>query len=184
MAKTMYVALLRAVNVGGNSVSMNNVREVFSSLGYADVETYLQSGNVVFAATGASSESKTNSLTKKIEEGLRKDLGKDITVLVRSGAELSAVLGKHPFAPRTEDGTKLHVTFLADRPSKDKAEAFSSGKVDSDEFELDGREVYLYCPNGYGRSKLVNSFFEKRLGVESTTRNWKTVGKLAEMAAG
>jgi uncharacterized protein (DUF1697 family) len=178
---TKYVALLRAVNVGGNSVAMSAVRETFASLGYSEVETYLQSGNVVFASSGVASQSRTRSIRKKIEDGLRRDFGKDIIVFIRSASELAAVVRKNPFARRTDDATLLHVTFLADPPSKEKAETFSSGKIGTDEFSLHAGEVYLFCPNGYGRSKLVNSFFERSLKVESTTRNWKTVGKLAEM---
>ena len=177
----MYVALLRAVNVGGNSISMSDVRDTFASLGCSDVRTYLQSGNIVFSAARTASGVRTRSLEKKFEQGLLRDFGRDITVLVRSANELAAVAGGNPFQDRTDDPTKLHVTFLAERPSVNKKDEFSTGKIDEDEFRLEGSEVYLFCPNGYGRSKLVNSFFEKKLGVQSTTRNWKSVKKLTEM---
>jgi len=175
---TTYVALLRGINVGGHTgVAMADVRRVFAGLGHAAVQTYLQSGNVVFAAPGTDS----SRLAADVEARIARDLGQRVTVLVRASNELARIVAANPFLDRTADGTKLHVTFLADAPDRERAAGLAAPAGESDELALDGREVYLHCPNGYGRTRLNNAYFERRLGVAATTRNWKTVTKLREL---
>jgi len=165
---------------------MQDLRVVFESLGMRDVETYVQSGNVVFQTN----KSDANRMRKAIEEKIAADLDMVVTVLIRSAAQLQAVLRDNPFSGRAGDDATKHVTFLAEKPSAsnlaDLAEIPDATKrtFGADEFVIDGSEptvVYVFCPGGYGRTKLNNTFFEKRLGVSSTTRNWRTVTTLAEM---
>jgi uncharacterized protein (DUF1697 family) len=170
-----YVALLRGVNLGArNKVSMAALRELFGALGAEDVTTYVQSGNVVFRSTNRSA----SRLEGAIEKQIRDDLGLDVSVLVRTGAELRAIVAGDPI----DDPAAVHVTFLAKKPAAARLRDLDPGRSPPDEFRVVGREVYLRCPNGYGRSKLTNAYFEKQLGVAATTRNWRTVTKLAELA--
>ena len=169
-----YVALLRGINLGArNRVAMKDLRALVEELGGEDVRTYLQSGNVVFTGRALRAEA--------IEKGIRDSLGLDVTVLVRTKAELDQLVRGNPFA--TADPKTLHLTFLAAAPDKAGAKKLGDQTFEPDELEVGGREVYLRCPNGYGRSKLSNAFLEKQLGVTATTRNWKTVTALAELAS-
>jgi uncharacterized protein (DUF1697 family) len=174
-----WVALLRGVNLGSrNKVLMADLRELFSDLGAVDVATYVQSGNVVFRSSG-----ERDDLPRAIEDEIRSRLGLDVTVVLRSKAELARLVAGNPFADQATDATKLHVTFLAEPPERDRLGALEKMRFEPDEFRVTPEAVYLHCPNGYGRSKLSNAFFEKQLGVAATTRNWRTVTALAELAS-
>jgi uncharacterized protein (DUF1697 family) len=174
-AKT-YVALLRGINLGArNRVAMKDLRALVEGLGGEDVRTYLQSGNVVFGASDLPADP-----AKALEASIRKSLGLDVTVLARTKAELDQIVRRNPFDGA--DPASLHVTFLADTPAKSGVTDLGEKTFEPDAFDVAVREVYLHCPDGYGRSKLSNAFFEKRLGVRATTRNWKTVTALAELA--
>ena len=171
-----YVALLRGINVGGhNRVSMPELREVFAALGAGDVATYVQSGNVVFASDGTPS-----GLVDAIETSIRRDLGLDVTVLLRTHAQLAKIIAGNPFA--AADPAKLLVTFLAGKPDGARVRKLDPDTGRPDRFRLVGQELYVHCPNGYGRTKLTNAFFERQLGVAATTRNWKSVTKLSGLA--
>jgi len=172
-----YAALLRAINLGSrNKISMPDLRQLFESVGADDVRTHVQSGNVAFRHK----ERSPATLVTAIQERIAADLGLDIKVLVRTKAELAKIVTASPFAKQS-DPTKVHVTFLVDKPDAERVAAIDPAKYEPDEFEVIGREVHLHCPNGYGRSKLNNAFFEKKLAQSGTTRNWKTVTTLAEM---
>jgi uncharacterized protein (DUF1697 family) len=173
-----YVALLRGINLGArNKVSMVDLRALLADLGAEDVATYVQSGNVVFR-----SANNPGKLTDAIEKQIRRDLGLDVTVLVRTQRQLAKLAAANPFAHDVSDPTKLHVTFLADKPDQARVRKLDPTLFKPDELRVIGQEVYLHCPNGYGRSKLSNAYFEKQLDVRATTRNWRTVTKLAELA--
>jgi uncharacterized protein (DUF1697 family) len=174
-----YVALLRGINLGArNKVSMSDLRALLEALGAEDVSTYVQSGNVVFRST-----ERPATLERSIERRIRKDLGLSVTVLVRRRSQLARVVSANPFATQRADPKTLHVTFLAEKPEAACVRALDPTHGAPDEFRVVGQNVYLRCPNGYGRSKLTNAFFEKQLGVAATTRNWKTVTTLAELAS-
>ncbi len=178
MPRQTYAALLRGINLGArNKVSMADLKELFAALDADDVETYLRSGNVVFK-TAASPR-----LANDIEKRISRDLGLDIAVLLRTRTELQKIVADNPFAGKGSDLEKVHVTFLAEAPKRALATKIDADRFAPDEFRVVRREVYLRCPNGYGTSKLSNAFFEKRLGVVATTRNWKTVTKLAELTS-
>jgi uncharacterized protein (DUF1697 family) len=174
----MWIALLRGINLGArNKVSMSDLRELLSDLGAEDVTTYVQSGNVLFRSAGARDE-----LRKAIEKEIRSRFGHDVTVLLRTNEELAAVAAGNPFAADESELTKLHATFLVGRPEPGRVAALDEKQFEPDRFRVTSDVVYLHCPKGYGRSKLSNAFFEKQLGVGATTRNWRTVTTLAELA--
>jgi uncharacterized protein (DUF1697 family) len=178
-SRKRYVALLRGINLGGrNKVSMPDLRALFAGLGAEDVATYVQSGNVIFTSADSS-----GNLSDAIEQRIRRDLGLTVTVLLRTQPQLAKVLARNPFAGSSRKPTTLHVTFLAEKPKRARVGELDSERAEPDEFRVVGQEIYLHCPNGYGRSKLTNAYFEKQLGVVATTRNWRTVTKLAELAS-
>lgn len=177
---TRWVALLAGINVGGKTtVPMAELRKVFADLGYRQVQTYIQSGNVLFEEdTG-----DEGRLIAAIHPVLSGTFGWDIPVLLRTGPELDAVLAGNPYLRRQDDPTKLLVTFLAAEPAADRAARLQPPPGETGELTLVGREIYLHTPDGYGRSKLSNAYLAKVLGVAATTRNWKSVTTLHEMVA-
>lgn len=177
---TSYVALLAGVNLGASTtLPMAELRQVFTGLGFAQVRTYIQSGNVIFGAPAQDERRLISDLQAAIE----RDLGKQVTVLLRTGPELAAVLSANPFTDRQDDPTKLLVTFLAEKPPADRVAKLVPPPGETGELALVGREVFVNVPDGYGRSKLSNAFVAKALGVPATTRNWRSVAKLCELAA-
>jgi len=175
---TTYIAMLRGINVSGrNRLAMEDLRELVATAGGEDVRTYIQSGNAVFRSRGSET-----AIVKAMETGLEHSLGAKVPVLVRSKKELDVVMKMNPFFLRGDEITTLHVTFMGEVPAPADVKAARAKAVDADELQVIRREVYLHCPNGYGNTKLTNAFFEKKFGSEATTRNWKTVTTLAEMA--
>jgi uncharacterized protein (DUF1697 family) len=178
VGQATYVALLRGINLGArNKVAMADLRELFTELGAEDVSTYVQSGNVVFSSGLARAK-----LEKAVVEKIKDSLGLELAVVVLTEAELARVVTANPFAKAQSDPLKLHVTFLGKKPAAKNVGALKELEFEPDEFEVAPKAVYLHCPQGYGRSKLSNAFFEKQLGVPATTRNWRTVTTLAELA--
>lgn len=177
-AGSAYVALLRAINVGGkNSLPMKELVAMFEAAGCADVTSYIQSGNVVFRA----SETRAARVPGLVATALAARLGCPIPVVVRAAAELHAVASANPFLRAGAEPKALHVMFLADRPAPAMIAALDPRRSPPDQFTVSGREIYLHCPDGIGRSKLTNDYFERRLATSGTARNWRTVLKLIEM---
>ncbi|HEY3834282.1 MAG TPA: DUF1697 domain-containing protein [Acidimicrobiia bacterium] len=174
-----YAALLRAVNVGGRSLAMAELRALCADLGFTDVQSYVQSGNIVLTS-GSRSE---RGVQRTIEDGIAERFGLDVPVMLRSHGELTGLLKANPYAATGADPARLLVMFLDAAPKPATARGVDGEQHAPDLFTVAGREIYLYCPNGYGRSKLTNSFFERKLGVRCTGRNWRTVGKLVELTA-
>ena len=176
---TAYVCVLRGVNVTGvNKVAMSELRAMFEQLGHANVSTYIQSGNVVFT-----SDRDSSGLAGEIRRALESTLGLNVPAILRSGSELADVLERNPLDSGGRDPARLHVTFLGQVPEPSLVAILKNHASPPDEFVIDGCEVYLHCPGGYGNTKLNNTFWERGLRVTATTRNWKTVAKLTEMAA-
>ena len=175
-----YIALLRGINVSGHKIiKMDELRKSFGALGLGDVQTYVQSGNVVFKAPKQSSE----RLSKKIREKIARDFGFSVSVIIRSSEEVRRAIENNPFLKqRAIDSSKLHVTFLSKAPEKAGLRVLEKLTAKPDQFRYSGTEVYLYCPDGYGRTKLSNNALERVLAVTATTRNWNTVNKLYEMS--
>jgi uncharacterized protein (DUF1697 family) len=175
---TTYVCMLRAVNVGGTTIKMERLRELFVGLGYSSVSTYIQSGNVIFTTPGRPAD-----VGAAIEQRITEELGISVNAVLRSGPQLAQVVSVNPFIPLGADTAKLHVTFLAGRPPTGATD-IELPNVAPDDFRIIGEEVYLHCPGGYGTTKLTNAFWERRLRIGATTRNWRTVTKLLELSGG
>jgi uncharacterized protein (DUF1697 family) len=174
---TVYVALLRGINVGGkNKVPMGALREVFAALGHEDVVSYIQSGNVVF--TSAAKEAKISS---DLAAAIKQEFGLPVPVIVRSRGELARVTKSNPYLKAATGPSQLHVTFLAVKPTAAAIKQLDPDRGAPDEFTVKGREIFMYLPHGMGRSKLTIDYFEKRLGTLATARNWNTVNKLLDL---
>jgi uncharacterized protein (DUF1697 family) len=175
-----YVILLRGVNVSGrNPLKMKDFAARLESIGLEDVETYLQSGNAVVRGPDRSAE----ALTIKIKKMLIKHFNIDTDVRVSSGSELTKAVAANPFLkdrPGEIDG--LHLTFLSDAPGKEALKKLGELKTGKDRWEIVGKHLFLHCPEGYGETALSNARLEKILGVDATTRNWKTVMALNRIA--
>jgi uncharacterized protein (DUF1697 family) len=179
-ARDKYVAFLRAINVGGhNRVAMADLRELLGGLGYDAVRTHLQSGNAVFAAPGA--RSSAERLTGEIEGALARELGVGVKVLVRTHAELERAIAANPLLEVAEDHARLLVTFLSRAPAREALDALAPAEFEPDVFAVGEREIYTYYPQGVRATKLSNAFWERRLGVVASARNWNTVTRLLEL---
>jgi uncharacterized protein (DUF1697 family) len=173
-----HVALLRGINVGGkNKLPMKDLVAMFERAGCARVRHYIQSGNVVFDAD----EKVAKKLAGAIEAEIQRALGLRVPVILRTARELRAVAAKNPLLEAGASEGSLHVMFLASDPGKSRAAALDPDRSPPDTFVVRGREVYLCCPTGVGRTKLSNAWFDAQLGTVSTGRNWKTVLRLVEM---
>lgn len=175
-----YIALLRGVNVGGkNSVNMADLVRAFESLRFSRVRSYIQSGSIVFDAESHDAA----GLAKAIEQKLRETLGYSVPVIIRKPGDLEKIVGGNPFIEEHGvDPTKLHVTFLAEMPDPELTRDLELKKEENERFVVADKEVYLYLPNGYARTKLNNAVFEKKFQTTATTRNWRTVKKLLELS--
>jgi uncharacterized protein (DUF1697 family) len=175
---TAYIAMLRGVNVGGNPLKMDWLRTACEEIGLRDVRTYVQSGNIVFTSRlGAAAIAQTLKATVDAQTRL------PVRVVIRSAAELAKIVAGNPFLKQDGiDVAKLHITFLDKTPTKPPLERLDALAGSRDQYRLAGREIHLHCPINYGETKLSNTAIEKVLGVGATTRNWKTVTTLHEMA--
>ncbi|MFD0269728.1 DUF1697 domain-containing protein [Streptomyces sp. NPDC127106] len=177
---TTYAALLRGINVGGKKkVPMAELREVLEGLGYEDVRTYVQSGNAVFGCRDADE----GVLAAEIERGIEERFGFSAACLVVDGARLRAVQEACPYPAEELEGKQLHATFLSEQPDEGRFAAIDREAFLPEEFAVGERVVYLYAPEGLGRSKLAEALFRPAVfkGINATTRNWNTVVKLVEM---
>lgn len=176
---TRWIALLRGINVSGkNAIRMAALQSSFERLGYKNVRTYLQSGNVVFDAK----TSDTEKFSAKITAAIAQDFGLDVAVGVVSAQTLSRIVESNPFPLiSTSDVTLYHATFLQQAVSAKQFAAVKLPAATGEQAKLLGNVVYLHCPHGYGNTKLNNHYFEKALGVTATTRNWRTVLALQQL---
>ena len=176
----VFVSMLRGINViGHNRIKMKDLRELYKTLDMKKVRTYLQSGNVIFD----SNEQNPNILKEIIEKGLKKAFGFEVKALLRTTEELKTTIDNNPFLTESNiDPEKLYVTFLSSPLDSTRLKNLPANQNKNDRFIISNEEIYLQCPNGYGRTKFSNDFFEKKLKLTATTRNWKTVNALLEMA--
>ncbi|MEU9120695.1 DUF1697 domain-containing protein [Streptomyces sp. NPDC048506] len=176
------IALLRGINVGGhNSFPKARQLALAESLGFTDVSVLLQTGNLVFTDPGTPPEETARLLHDRIAA----DLGLDVPVVVRTRDELAAAIDANPFPQAVPEPKSLHVTFLSAAPTDtSRLEALDEAAFVPDRFRLIGRELYLWCPGGIGRSKLAERVSRAPLGVTATARNWNTVTKLLALADG
>lgn len=176
-----FISILRGINVSGQKkILMADLKVLFENLEFEDVSTYIQSGNVVFSAD---EKSTGQDLARKIEAAISEKYSFHVPVIIRTAVEIENILAVNPFLKDVNiDREKLHVTFLEEIPEQEKLESIKSFDFPPDQFVIIGKEVFLHCPDKYGETKLSNKFFENKLKVSATTRNWKTVNKLVEMA--
>lgn len=174
------IALLRAVNVGShNKVKMDALRELCTSLKFKDVQTYVQSGNIVFATR----EEDLLRVSARMEKAIEGAFGCRPNVIVRTPSEFRDVVARNPFAARDGmESSKLLVMFLAADPVAEARQKILQMKPDPEEIQLCGRELFIYFPEGMGRSKLQIGVIERALKTPGTTRNWNTVNNLLKMA--
>jgi uncharacterized protein (DUF1697 family) len=175
-----YIAILRGINVSGHKmINMKELKALLESSGFADVTTYIQSGNLIFQHK----KTDEQQLVKQIEKAISGKYGFEVPVVVRTAAEWKKAADSNPFLKGKDiDAEKLHITFLSVAPSKENLDKANTYNYEPDRFIVKGREVYIYAPDGYGNTKLNNTFFENKLKVTATTRNLKTVNKLSELS--
>ncbi|HTX47178.1 MAG TPA: DUF1697 domain-containing protein [Solirubrobacteraceae bacterium] len=173
------VALLRGINIGSrNRIAMPALREALGDAGYKDVETYVQSGNVVLSP-GERAAALEGSLERLIEE----HFGLAIPVVVRTRAQLARVVKLNPLGDVASDPKRYQVAFLRGKLPREAAEALNVAAAEPERVVIDGREVYAWHPDGVARSKLWAALASKKLGIDATARNWTTVATLLEMVS-
>lgn len=177
---TTYISILRGINVSGQKlIKMDALKKMYEKLNFENIKTYIQSGNVIFS----SNEKEAKNLEKIISSKIQTEFGFDVPVIVLSVKTLENIIKQNPF---TKDDLKdlsfLHVTFLADKTENFDKETIIEKRLSNEEIEFTPNAIYLYCPNGYGKTKLNNSFLEAKLKVKATTRNWKTTNELLKLA--
>jgi uncharacterized protein (DUF1697 family) len=177
-----FISILRGINVSGQKkILMADLKSLYENLNFGDVNTYIQSGNVSFKTNEKLSDKQ---LAEKIEKAIYKKYNFQVPVVIRNGEELKKIISSNPFLKdKNIDVKKLHVTFLSDTPVKTNVESIEGIDFSPDKFIINGKEIYLHIPESYGETKLSNNFFEKKLNVTATTRNWNTVNKLLEMTS-
>jgi uncharacterized protein (DUF1697 family) len=176
----VYVALLRGINVGGhNKVPINDLRKLFAELGYQDASTYIQSGNIVFK-TDANDQS---SIEKAIKQAIAEKFSVSVEVIAKSREELSKIVDENPFKETNFiAGEKIYLTIFSKKPSDDSIQKLSKVDGEGDRILIDEKTAYILCKKGYSETVYTNNFIEKTLGVIATTRNLKTMQKLAMIA--
>jgi uncharacterized protein (DUF1697 family) len=173
---TTWITLLRGINVGGrNKIKMDALKLLYENLGFKDVRNYLQSGNVIFRS-GETDPVRTGNL---ISSRLYEVWGMDVPVLALTTGMLDEIFRNNPYLnDNTKDLAYQYITFLFSDPGEYDRDRLNTARSEWEAFTVKGRAVYLYCPKGYGTTKLSNTFFEKKLKVPATTRNLKTAGEL------
>ena len=156
---------------------MADLREMIHALGYRDVKTLLQSGNVVFTASEG-----TGTVARLIEDRLARDAGIDVDVLVRTRSEIAKVVARNPLRKQVTDPKRYLVVFLSTKPKPGLLREIDPARFEPERFEVDGKEIYVWLPKGVHKARLTHAFWEKRLDVTATSRNWSTVEKLLAMA--
>ena len=177
-----YISFLRGVNMTGhNSIKMADLKALFVKIGLTDAETFIQSGNVIFSKTG---DITPAALSVNIEQAILEKFNYIVPVMIRTNQELSDLFSSNPFLGEADfDPSKMAVIFLHEEPSDIQLKKVENIDYPPDRFKIIGKEIFIYCPNGFGRTKLYTNFFEKKMGVTGTARNWKTITTILNMAA-
>jgi len=175
-----YICLLRGINVSGHKIiKMVNLKASFEKLGFEDVITYIQSGNIVFK----SGKKSIKTLEKMIHQMLLDEYGFDVTVIVLTPTELNYAANNNPFEKDdSKDPKKFSVVFLQDEPQQENIDKLATYDYSPEEYVLDDKIIYFYAANGAANAKMTNNFFEKKLKVRASSRNWRTVNKLVELS--
>lgn len=175
---TTYISILRGINVSGHRIiKMDRLKKMYETLNFKNVKTYLQSGNVIFTA----SESNLNKLTNVLTAQIEKEFGFTVPVIVLTVKTLQVIIANMPFSV-SKNPAHIHISFLAEKPAQINPQVFIEKKLTDEEMVFTNNAIYLYCPSGYGQTKLSNNFIENKLKVTATTRNWKTTQALLNLA--
>jgi uncharacterized protein (DUF1697 family) len=175
------VSFLRGVNMTGhNSIKMTELALLFYDMGFSDAETYIQSGNVIFRTA----ENFTNHETaKKIEKSILDRFSFKVPVMIRTVEDLKKILIDNPLLDEENfDPSKMAVMFLHEIATAEQIQKVAGIDYPPDKFKIIGSEIFIYCPNGFGKTKLYTNFFEKKMGVTGTARNWKTITTILSIA--
>ncbi len=175
-----YITLLRGVNMTGhNVIKMTSLANMLKNIGYADAETYIQSGNIVYTCHN----NNKDNVSAMIKNAILAELNLDIAVITRTSDDLTKIISANPFLEEPGfDPSKMAVLFLELKPSYAQIQKVAGINYPPDKFRINDSEIYVYCPNGFGKTKLYTNFFEAKMKVTGTARNWRTVTKLQEMA--
>ena len=177
---SQWIVFLRAINVGGHTVKMDRLRQLFEALGYRRVETYIASGNVLFEAPDADSD----ALKERIENALNEALGYQVSAFLRTAAELAAIASYASFQPGDlERAVAFNVAFLSAAPDEGAQRKLMALKTDIDDFHVHGREVYWLCSKRQSESTFSNAILERTTGQPSTLRGMNTLRKMIEKYA-
>lgn len=176
-----YIAFLRAINVGGyRKIKMQDLREMLEKMGFENVQTYIQSGNVLFD----SDESDPTALSQSIEKEIESEFGHEVPVMIRTPRDLKKLISENPFNDQLEDPFKLYVTFFLETPSSEKQQELKDLSSDIEKFDFVDSELFsLIDKKTDQKVNFSNGFVEKIIGIPGTSRNWKTVNKMVEMAS-
>ena len=175
-----YISLLRGINVSGKKkIKMAELKEHYESLGFEEVQTYIQSGNVVFK----SNESDFDNLAHSIHEKIKEVYDFEVPISIRKATDIEKIIKTNPFLEKAEDTKMLYIGFMSAIPNAESVAKTKEITFKDDKFEVIGNTLFLYLPSGAGKTKFTNNFFEKKFKVSITTRNWRTTLKLGEMCA-
>lgn len=179
---TTYISILRGINVSGHKkILMADLKALYEQLRFKNIQTYIQSGNVVFDYTGDKSKL---AIAEMIEHSIDKKYKFQVPVIVKQVDDLISTIKNNPFTEEVgADPSRVMVTFLENLPAPENLIKLEGVDYPPDRFIIDGLNIYIHCPESYGNSKLSNNFFESKLKVRATTRNWKTINKLVEMGS-
>lgn len=175
-----YISILRGINVGGNRiVKMDALRQMYEAAGFQNVQSFIQSGNVIFTCK----DSQAGELAAKISLQIADRFGFTVPVIVIELKDFDKLVSENPFEKEAgRDISYMHVTFLSENPDPEKFGTIRKEYCKRDEYRVSDKAIYLYCPDGYGKTGLTNGFFESLLNVKASTRNWKTTVELLNMA--
>ena len=171
-----FIALLRGINVSGQkNIKMADLKNLFEELSFKNVQTYIQSGNVLFTSKSGNKK----AIRTKIENKILNKFGYKVEVILKTPEEFNRAIKNNPFLKnKKKNSERVYFTFLSEKPSQSKIQMLREIDYPPEQFIFDNEVIYLYVPNSYGKAKLNNNFFEKKLKVIATTRNYKTVETL------
>lgn len=175
-----YISILRGINVSGHRlIKMDALKTLCVNLNFKDVQTYIQSGNIIYNYEN----SKYDVLNTLISETIEKTFGFKVPVITLTATDLQRIIENNPYSwDETKDPSFFHVTFLSDKPDPEKIKLLEQVNLKNDAFKIIESTIYIYCPDGYGQTNLTNNYIESKLNLTATTRNWKTVNELWNIA--
>jgi uncharacterized protein (DUF1697 family) len=176
-----YISFLRGVNMTGhNSMKMTDLAALYFDLGLIEPETFIQSGNVIFSS---GKKMGVPEIALSIEKAINSKYGYDVPVMIRNLTEMKNILSSNPYLSEINfDPAKMAVIFLHDDVTESQIQKVADVDYPPDKFKIIGNEIYTFCPNGFGRTKIYTNFFEKKMNVKGTARSWKTITTILGLA--